>query len=124
MGYSRDKPILTGVTLPIEMTSRIAVLGDNGVGKSTMMKTLAGVLKPLAGEVHRHPNLRVAYFSQDTTESLSQAAGENPLETLRQLFPEAREADLRRHLGNFGLGGALAMTEFPVLSGGQKGAVW
>ena len=69
-GYSADKPVLKKLNLRIDADDRIALLGANGNGKSTLMKLISGRLKPLSGAIHKSGKLRVGYFAQFQTEEL------------------------------------------------------
>jgi ATP-binding cassette subfamily F protein 3 len=111
-------PVLSRLNLRIDQDDRIALLGRNGEGKSTLARLLAGRLDPLAGEVRRAPRLRIGYFAQHQIEELR--PGETPLDHVRRLRPEEPPATLRARLAGFGLGAAQAETEVSRLSGGQK----
>uniref|UniRef100_A0A061R7P7 Abc transporter n=1 Tax=Tetraselmis sp. GSL018 TaxID=582737 RepID=A0A061R7P7_9CHLO len=114
-------PLVSGVTLDIDMASRVGVLGRNGGGKSTLMAAVAGELEPLAGEVRRHHNLRVGYFSQHHADALLSGSlpGTTPVELAMRRFG-AKEQESRAFLAKFGLSGRLAVQPLGTLSGGQK----
>ncbi len=116
-GYGAE-PVLRRLDLRIDMDDRIALLGANGNGKSTLLRLIAGRLKPLAGTLRRSPKLGIGYFAQDQAEELNLAA--TPLEHLRALEPLATEEKLRAHLGRFGFSGDKALTRVGALSGGEK----
>ena len=120
-GYSADKPLFTGANFGIDTDSRIAIVGPNGVGKSTLLKLILGELEPSAGHVARNPKLRVACFTQHHTAQLDMSA--TPLEYLSRLYPGHKPETLRAHLSSFGLSGDLALQPIRTLSGGQKSRV-
>lgn len=111
-------PVLRDVTLDIERTSRIGILGRNGAGKSTLLELLCREKQPTAGEVYWAPNVRVAFYSQHAVEGFDEAA--TTLEYMDRLFPGNNEQTLRGHLGAFGLGGRPAVQQIASLSGGQR----
>ena len=117
VGYE-GRAVLRGLDLRIDMDDRIALLGANGNGKSTLARLLAGGLDPLAGEVRRGPRLRVGYFAQHQTEEL--IAEESPLAHMARALPRATPAQLRTQLARFGLDEARAETATASLSGGEK----
>ncbi|HBK09255.1 MAG TPA: glycosyl transferase family 1 [Acetobacteraceae bacterium] len=110
--------ILKNVNLTVDMDDRIALLGANGNGKSTLAKLLAGRLAPLAGEVRRGPKLKVGYFAQHQTEEL--VASENPIDHMARAIPNAPPPKLRAQLARFGLDADRAETPIANLSGGEK----
>ncbi len=117
VGYD-GVPVLRNLSLTIDMDDRIALLGANGNGKSTLARLLAGRLDPLAGEVRRGPRLRVGYFAQHQMDELE--AGESPLAHLARVLPRATETQLRAQLARFGLDADRAETASGDLSGGEK----
>ena len=117
VGYDGN-PVLRRLSLRIDQDDRIALLGRNGEGKSTLSKLLAGKLTPLAGEMHRHSKLRIGYFAQHQVDELH--LEETPLQHLQRLRPEEHQARLRARLAGFGLGPDQAETQVGRLSGGQK----
>jgi ATP-binding cassette subfamily F protein 3 len=118
VGYAPDKPVLRGLDLRLDMDDRVALLGANGNGKSTLVKLLAGRLQPLAGRLHRSPKLRVGYFAQHQADELDLAA--TPLALMERLAPTATEEKRRAHLGRFGFEQDKALTPVAALSGGEK----
>jgi ATP-binding cassette subfamily F protein 3 len=117
VGYD-GKPVLRGLSLTVDMDDRIALLGANGNGKSTMAKLLAGRLAPLGGEVRRGPKLRVGYFAQHQAEEL--VAAETPIDHMTRALPRATPPQVRSQLARFGLDSARAETPIANLSGGEK----
>ncbi|MEM9724405.1 MAG: ABC-F family ATP-binding cassette domain-containing protein [Pseudomonadota bacterium] len=116
-GYG-GKAVLSGLDLRIDAEDRIALLGQNGQGKSTFAKLICGALEPLAGKITRSGKLRIGYFAQHQLDGLT--PGEDAVAHLRRLRPEEPPAKLRARLGAAGLPGALAETPVEKLSGGQK----
>ncbi|MCB2103010.1 MAG: ABC-F family ATP-binding cassette domain-containing protein, partial [Rhodobacterales bacterium] len=117
-GYVPGQPVLRGLDLRIDMDDRIALLGANGNGKSTLIRLLGGRLEPMAGAVRRPGKLRVGYFAQHQTEELD--ADASPLDHLARRLPDKRESQVRAHLGGFGFGVEKADTRVRDLSGGEK----
>jgi ATP-binding cassette subfamily F protein 3 len=121
IGYN-GKPLLCGVHETIDADDRIALLGANGNGKSTLIKFLAGKLEPLAGERVGSGKLKIGYFAQHQTEELDLTI--TPYLAMRrkceELGEESREAVVRARLGSFGFGKELADGKISSLSGGEK----
>ncbi len=88
MGYASGKPVLERVSLRLDFDDRIAIVGANGQGKTTLVKSIAQKLPLLQGLRRASKNLRVGYFSQDQLDELR--AGENVLEHVKDLIPNAR----------------------------------
>ncbi len=117
VGYD-GKAVLRGLNLRIDQDDRIALLGANGQGKSTLSKLLAGKLKPMEGRIHTSSKLRVGYFAQHQVDELE--LDETPLQHLRALRPQETPGRLRSRLASGGLGAEQAETVVRKLSGGQK----
>ena len=117
VGYG-DRTVLRRLNLRIDQDDRIALLGRNGQGKSTLSKLLAGRLPAMEGSVARSSKLRVGYFAQHQVDELS--LDETPLDHVRRLRPDEPPARLRARLAGFGLMEAQAETRVRALSGGQK----
>ena len=118
VGYEADNPILRNLNLRIDMDDRIALLGANGNGKTTLLRLLARRLDPLAGKLARSGKLKVGYFAQNQLEELPE--GQTPVQHMTALMPLLGEARVRGHLGRFGLTGDRAVTRIADLSGGEK----
>jgi len=116
-GYG-DKTVLSGLNIRVDMDDRIALLGANGNGKSTLSKVLSGRLKLLAGDMHRPAKLRIGYFAQHQTDELNMAA--TPYDHMAQLMKDAPEAKVRAQLGRFGFEQDRADVKVANLSGGEK----
>ena len=117
VGYG-DRAVLSKLSLRIDQDDRIALLGKNGEGKSTLSKLLTGKLVAMGGRVTRARKLRIGYFAQHQLDELH--ADETPLDHIRRLRPEEAPAKLRARLGGFGIGAEQAETVAGRLSGGQK----
>lgn len=111
-------PVLRRLSLRIDQDDRIALLGRNGEGKSTLSKLLSGKLEVLDGKKHAASKLRVGYFAQHQVDELH--LDESPLDHIRRLYPDDGQAKLRARLGGFGIGAEQADTKVAKLSGGQK----
>ncbi|MEM9710435.1 MAG: ABC-F family ATP-binding cassette domain-containing protein [Pseudomonadota bacterium] len=117
VGYGGE-PVLKRLGLRIDGEDRIALLGKNGEGKSTLAKLLAGKLDASRGQVTRARGLKVGYFAQHQLDELRPE--ESPLDHIRRVRPDEGEAKRRARLGGFGLGAAQADMPAKALSGGQK----
>lgn len=121
-GYRADDgsetPIVEGVALSIQNGQRIGLLGANGQGKSTLIKTLAATLAPLSGELRTGKGLQIGYFAQHQLETLR--PGDTPLQHLARLAPDTREQELRDFLGGFNFPGEMATAPIAPFSGGEK----
>ncbi|MFA5959280.1 MAG: ATP-binding cassette domain-containing protein [Tatlockia sp.] len=117
-GYTPDAPVLKKINLVLNPGDRIALLGPNGEGKSTLIKTLTGALLPLSGTIHRSPNLQIGYYAQHQLETLDPQL--SPVETIQQLTPLAKEQTIRDFLGGFNFVGNMATTAIDSFSGGEK----
>jgi ATP-binding cassette subfamily F protein 3 len=110
--------ILGNVSCELRNGERLGLLGANGQGKSTLVKTLAGELTALAGVLERATNLKVGYFAQHQIESLR--PDDTPLEHLVRIAPGVREQVLRNYLGRFDFGAEAAGAPIRPFSGGEK----
>ncbi|WP_028358179.1 ribosomal protection-like ABC-F family protein [Brackiella oedipodis] len=117
-GADQPKVILTDVNFMVRGGARIGILGVNGAGKSTLVKTLAGELPALAGQLHFSKGVKIAYFAQQQLDMLDLDA--SPLLHLQRLAPESREQELRNYLGSFGFQGDKATDAVRPFSGGEK----
>ena len=117
VGYG-GPPVLRGLDLRVDQDDRIALLGANGNGKSTLAKLLAGRLAPARGEVRRASRLKVGFFAQHQAEELDLAG--TPLSHMRDALPKATDTQVRAQLARFGLQGEKAETRIGACSGGEK----
>jgi ATP-binding cassette, subfamily F, member 3 len=118
VGYDPEKPVLAHITLRIDNDDRIALLGANGNGKSTLVKLLANRLKPFSGTVTRAEKLAIAYFAQHQLDELNEQA--SAYDHIRALMRDAPEAKVRGKAGAIGFSGNAADTPVNSLSGGEK----
>ena len=117
VGY-KGKAVLSCLDLRIDQDDRIALLGQNGEGKSTLAKLISNRLKPMSGQCFQSSKLRIGYFAQHQVDELY--VDETPLEHLRRLRPTKTPAQIRALLDGFGIGAEQADTTVGKLSGGQK----
>ena len=117
VGYG-NHIVLHDLNLRIDQDDRIALLGRNGEGKSTLSKLLSGRLDAARGKMTSSSKLRIGFFAQHQVDELR--VEETPLQHLLRERPEEGQARLRARLAGFGLGAAQAETEVGRLSGGQK----
>jgi ATP-binding cassette subfamily F protein 3 len=118
VGYEPGKPVLNRVTLRVDHDDRIALLGANGNGKSTLVKLLANRLKPFSGSITRAEKLSIAYFAQHQLDELNEDA--SPYDAIRKLMGDAPESKVRGRAGAIGFSGKAADTLVKNLSGGEK----
>ncbi|MEO8924954.1 MAG: ATP-binding cassette domain-containing protein [Caldimonas sp.] len=125
-GYEAEggpqKRVVEGIDRSVLAGQRIGILGANGQGKSTLVKTIAGDLVPLSGEIVEGKGLKIGYFAQQELDVLS--PGDGPLMHMvrlaRDVGPAAREQELRDFLGSFRFTGEMATQAVGTLSGGEK----
>ncbi len=117
VGYG-GPPVLKKLSLRVDQDDRIALLGRNGEGKSTLSKLLAGKLPALEGRFTRSSKLRIGYFAQHQVDELH--IDETPLQHIQRLRPAEGQPRLRARLAGFGLMADQAETVVGRLSGGQK----
>lgn len=122
VGYVDGMPILRNLNESIGHEDRIALLGANGNGKSTLMKLIADRLGVMKGDIFRSGKLRIGYFSQHQTEELAldRTPYEVMLDLMRKKLPDVREPVVRAKLGAFGFSRDLADNRIGRLSGGEK----
>ena len=118
VGYAPGKPVLTDLNLRIDPDDRIALVGRNGNGKTTLARLLAGQLKPMDGQLAAGGKLRVGYFAQHQIEELE--AGDTPLQHMERLLGSAKQGEVRAQLGRFGFSGEKAHVNVSQLSGGER----
>jgi len=122
VGYVEGKPILRRITENIDPDDRIALLGANGNGKSTLIKLIAGKLDAMQGDMVRSSKMRIGYFSQHQTEELDVES--TPVQEMGRMmqkkYGDWKESVIRARLGQFGFGKTLADNRIGNLSGGEK----
>jgi ATP-binding cassette, subfamily F, member 3 len=118
VGYDPKDPVLNRVTLRIDTDDRIALLGSNGNGKSTLVKLLANRLPPFSGTITRAEKISIAYFAQHQLDELSEDG--SPYDHVRKLMPDAPETKVRGRTGAIGFSGKAGDTLVKSLSGGEK----
>ncbi|MDD4178998.1 MAG: ABC-F family ATP-binding cassette domain-containing protein [Candidatus Margulisbacteria bacterium] len=120
-GYTPERTLIAKLALEIGKRDRICVVGKNGKGKSTLLRLLAGELKPQSGQITKHANCQIGYFGQTNIERL------NPSLTieqeLAQLRPDLNYSEIRKTCGAMMFSGDLALKPISVLSGGEKSRV-
>ncbi len=118
VGYAADTPILQRLNLRIDPDDRIALLGRNGNGKTTLARLLAAQLTPMDGAMNASGKMKVGYFTQYQVEELD--GDDTPLEHMTRQMQGATPAAVRGQLGRFGFSGTKATTEVKKLSGGER----
>lgn len=119
--YSPDRRLFQGLNLSADLESRICIVGENGAGKTTVLKLLMGELTPVSGVRQAHRNLKIGYFSQHHVDQLD--LNVCSVELLLNKFPGRPEEEYRHQLGRYGITGELATRPVVSLSGGQKSRV-
>ncbi len=118
VGYTEGKPILQKLNLRLDPDDRVALLGRNGNGKTTLARLLAAQLAPMAGDIHAPGKLKVGYFTQYQVEELD--GDDTPLDHMTRQMAGASQAAVRAQLGRFGFSGARATQQVSKLSGGER----
>ncbi|DBA02473.1 TPA: hypothetical protein N0F65_008687 [Lagenidium giganteum] len=120
-GYPNCPLLYKNVELGLDMDSRVALVGANGTGKTTLLKLITGDLVPVHGNVRPHSKLRIARFSQHFVDVLD--LEQTPLEYFRSLFGNKSVEDVRSYLGRYGVSGEVQTQVMGQLSDGQKSRV-
>jgi ATP-binding cassette subfamily F protein 3 len=118
VGYTEDQPVLSRLNLRMDPEERIALLGRNGNGKTTLARLLAAQLAPMDGKVTASGKMRVGYFTQYQVEELHR--DDTPLEHMTRQMKGASPGAVRAQLGRFGFSGDKATTAVGKLSGGER----
>ena len=118
VGYAADKPVLRRLNLRIDPDDRIALLGRNGNGKTTLARLLAAQLAPMEGAMNAAGRMKVGYFTQYQVEELASDA--TPLEHMARVMQGKPPGAVREQLGRFGFSGNRATTQVGKLSGGER----
>ena len=117
VGYD-GRPVLRNVDLRLDSDDRIALLGTNGEGKSTLSKLIANRLPPMEGEIRKSGKLRIGFFAQHQLDEL--VPGETPFQHMARLRPDELPTKLRTRLSAAGIGPDIVENAVEKLSGGQK----
>jgi ATP-binding cassette, subfamily F, member 3 len=118
VGYADDKPVLRQLNLRIDPDDRMALLGRNGNGKTTLARLLAAQLAPMEGSIHASGKMRVGYFTQYQVEELH--GDDTPLQHMSRAMEGKTPGVVRAQLGRFGFAGDKALTAVSKLSGGER----
>ncbi len=118
VGYTEGNPILQRLNLRLDPEDRVALLGRNGNGKTTLARLLAAQLAPMDGEMNASGKMRVGYFTQYQVEELD--GSDTPLEHMTRQMKGATPGAVRAQLGRFGFSGPKATTQVSKLSGGER----
>jgi len=118
VGYVPGKPVLSRLDLRLDPDERVALIGANGNGKTTLARLLAGRLAPFAGEITRSPKLACGFFAQHQIEEMRPEA--SAFDHLAALMPDALPEAVRTRLGSFGFGQEKAFVPVADLSGGER----
>lgn len=121
--YPGGPTLFKNLNFGLDLESRAAIVGPNGIGKSTLLGLISGTLEPTHGHITRNPKVRLAVFSQHHVDGLDLAL--NPLQIMLNAYAHTnlKEQEARAHLGSFGVSGPLALQPMYTLSGGQKSRV-
>eukprot|EP00529_Nitzschia_sp_RCC80_P018120 CAMPEP_0113451672 /NCGR_PEP_ID=MMETSP0014_2-20120614/6457_1 /TAXON_ID=2857 /ORGANISM="Nitzschia sp." /LENGTH=827 /DNA_ID=CAMNT_0000343031 /DNA_START=3921 /DNA_END=6401 /DNA_ORIENTATION=- /assembly_acc=CAM_ASM_000159 len=120
-GKPKDQYLLQKVNFGVTLTSRIAILGANGQGKSTLLKLIMGQLRPVGGTVSLNSGLRIGYFTQHSGDNFDLKI--SALENMLNIFEDAEDQEMRSFLGKFQIQNNNALKPMMLLSGGQKSRV-
>jgi ATP-binding cassette subfamily F protein 3 len=118
VGYAPGQPVLSRLDLRLDPDDRLALLGRNGNGKTTLARLLAAQLPAMGGEIRASGKLKVGYFTQYQVEELN--GDETPLQHMARLMPKATPAAVRAQLGRFGFSGLKAVMRVGDMSGGER----
>lgn len=115
IGY--EKPLLAPINLSVHSGEKVAIKGFNGIGKSTLIKTLTGKIKPISGDYHYPANTKITYFSQDLTWENDYVT---PIAYLSDCYPRKTVKEIRTYLAKCGLPDKLVNQQLRLLSGGEQ----
>jgi ATP-binding cassette subfamily F protein 3 len=118
VGYAPGQPVLSRLNLRLDPDDRIALLGRNGNGKTTLARLLAAQLPAMEGGMTASGKMKVGYFTQYQVEELD--ADDSPLEHMSRLMPKATPSAVRAQLGRFGFSGDKATMQVKKMSGGER----
>ncbi|MGH9316910.1 MAG: ABC-F family ATP-binding cassette domain-containing protein [Thermoanaerobaculia bacterium] len=117
-GYERGTPIVSGLSFELLRSERMAILGENGTGKTTLLKTLAGRLPPLSGSVSTGHDVSVGYYDQELKDLDPRGRA---IDAVWDEHPEETEEEMRSYLARFAFRGEEVFADISGLSGGEKG---
>lgn len=117
LGYA-DKNVISACNFSLNPEDRIGILGINGAGKSTFMKSLAGILKPKNGELFSNKDLHIGYFAQHQIDQLNMH--DSPFAHITKIDPKVREQEVRTFLGGFDFSNDTIFRPITNFSGGEK----
>jgi len=120
-GYTPDKMLYEGLEFGFDLDSRVALVGPNGVGKTTLLKLILRELEPTTGAVTPHNKLRLSRFNQHFVDQVDLTL--DPLTFMRSQYPEVPVEEMRSWLGRFGISGGPQRQTMATLSDGQKSRV-
>lgn len=120
-GYQADQILFSGLSFALERNEKIAIIGKNGKGKSTLLNVLSGQLRPNSGNIQFHPSTKLGHFGQTNVDRLS--AKMTVEEEIRCSNPDLSRSEIRSIAGCMMFEGDLAQKKIQVLSGGEKSRV-
>jgi ATP-binding cassette subfamily F protein 3 len=116
VGY--DKPLIKNLSLTVNRGTRLAILGANGLGKSTLMKVIFGSMQPLSGDISFGPKVVAGYFAQEHSNELNENL--SILDNMKEIAPNVKEIEARKLMANLGIYGDDIFKKVKILSGGEK----
>ncbi len=119
--YPEKQELFSNVSFGIDLNSRIAIVGANGTGKSTLLKLIQQQYTPTKGDIWINRKVRIGIFNQHSTDQLD--VDKTPVEYIQEKYNELKYQEIRNMLGKFGLKGVHAEQKINTLSGGQKARV-
>lgn len=121
VGYEQGRALIKKLSFNIMRGSKIAILGANGLGKSTLLKTLIGIIPPLAGEIEKGYKVQYGYFAQEYLDTLQE--NKSVIENIHHIANNVTDHQIRSMLGSLGITGDEVLKKVKILSGGEKSRV-